>query len=398
MNDSSASKHRPRFPLRPPEALLSVVSVLAGVFLPAFCFLLAAGGSPDAPDWQSGQYDDYASLLLGGNTTWVFYPFLAYSVLCLFIAVAHPATASRRFVIRLGVYSGVILALQYTIVLGMVLLDVHYLKTWRAITNAFLGIPLLSLVSVAVPAVGWLLLWIIVRLWQRHPRAMGLLLAAAVLLLMGMTLAVGISDAMGGDLGELLGPIVLAPFGLLIFGSLISAPTWAAAVYAYQSVRLLTLKGSRLQIKLWQFLAVFFWIAAYLAAWRAAILLALEAYAQLPVEPPDDCYIATAAARGHPRFVGSHEVACRDGSTRRVNLQLAYFKCGELVLRVVAPRFHRAIRRIYDAMGPLLSRLLLHKVAADITYLAFKPLEWTTRLFLRAAVGDLEPLARRMYG
>jgi hypothetical protein len=390
--------HHPRVPIRPPEALLSFACLLAGVFLPAVCFLLAAGGSPDPPEWQSGQYDDYASLLLGGNTTWVFYPFLAYSVLCLLIALTQPATASRHFFVRLGVGSGVILALHYVFVLGMVLLDIHDLNTWRLIAWTFLGIPFLSLVAVAVPVVVWLLLWIMIHLWQRHPQTMGLLVAAVVFLVIGMAIAVGISDARGGELGELLGPVMFAPLGLLMVGPLVSAPTWAAAVYAYQSVRLARLKGGRFQVKLWQFLVVFSWIAAYFAAWRAAIALALEAYAQLPVEPPDNCYIATAAARGHPRFVGSREVECRDGSTRRVNLQLAYFKCGEVILKAVTPRLHLAIRRIYDAVGPRLSRLLLHKAAADIAYLALKPLEWATRILLRVVVCDPESLARRIYG
>ncbi len=388
----------PRFPIWPPEVLLSFASLLAGILLPAICFLIGAGGFPDAAEWQSGQFDDYASLFLGGNTTWVFYPFLAYSMSCLLIALAHPTTAGRHFFVRLGVGSGVILALHYVVVLGMVLLNIHDWYTWGSIAKTVLGIPLLSLVAVAVPVVGWLLLWIIVRLSQRHPQATHPLLAAVAFFVMVMAVAVGISNAWGGQLGKLLGPIVFAPLGLLLVGPLVSAPTWAAAVYAYQYARLLRLNGDRFQLKLWQFFVVFSWIAAYFATWRAAILLALEAYAQLPVEPPDRCYIATAASRGHPRLVGSREVACRDGTTRRVNLQLAYFKCGELVLKAVTPRLHRAIRRIYDAVGPRLARLLLHKAAADVAYLALKPLEWATRCFLRVFVGAPESLAQKMYG
>ena len=103
---------------------------------------------------------------------------------------------------------------------------------------------------------------------------MGLCLAAVVVLVSGMVAIGAISTVMGLGPGRLLGEIVFAPLGLFIFGSLISAPTWAAAAYAYQSVRLVRRKGSRFQIALWQFLAVFTWIAAWLAAWRAAILLA----------------------------------------------------------------------------------------------------------------------------
>jgi hypothetical protein len=368
------------------------------VLLPVFCFLIAAGGSPDAPDWQSGQYDDYVSLLLAGNTTWVFYPFLAYSMVCLLIVMFRPETGNRYFLVRFGVYSGVILALHYVFVLGVVLLDVHDLTSWRSIAKIVLGIPMLSLVAVAVPTVGWLLVWVVVRLWQRYPRVVLQLLLASVLFGMVMIVAVCIFDATGRTLGDVpVSAVVFGPVFLLIIGSLASAPTWAAAVYAYQSVRLLKLRASQLQVKLWQFLAIFTWIAAYLAAWRAAIMLMLEAYAQLPVEPPDDCYIATAAARGHRRVVGSREIVRRDGSIRRVNLQLAYFKCGELALQATVPQLHWTVRRVYDTLGPHLGRLIVHPAVADLAYLALKPLEWLTRLALVSLLGDVSPTVRKMY-
>jgi hypothetical protein len=145
-------------------------------------------------------------------------------------------------------------------------------------------------------------------------------------------------------------------------------------------------------------LIVFTWIAAYLAAWRAAVVLMLQAYAKLPTEPPGDCYIATAAAGGHGRLVGSRRVLCRNGSTRRVNLQLAYFKCGELVFQAMLPGLHQIVRRVYDTLGPYLARLLVHPVVADAAYLALKPLEWLTRAVLTVLIGDISSIAQRMYG
>jgi hypothetical protein len=122
-----------------------------------------------------------------------------------------------------------------------------------------------------------------------------------------------------------------------------------------------------------------------------------EAYARLPVEQPEDCYIATAAARGHQRFVGAWEIVCRDGSIRRVNLQLAYFKCAELAVKATAPQLHRTIRGVYDTMGPKLANRLAHPVAADLAYLGLKPLEWLTRLALACLVGNMSSIARKMY-
>jgi hypothetical protein len=257
------------------------------------------------------------------------------------------------------------------------------------------GVPLLSLVAVAVPIVGWLLLWGVIRLWQSAPEILAMV--ACVSVGMGLTAAFAVAGTTHMHPIESLWMVPMGLLALSVLGSFVAAPTWAAAVYAYQSMRLWKSQGGRLQLRLWQVLTVFTWLAAYLAAWRAAVVLMLQAYARLPTEPPGDCYIATAAARGHGRFVGSREVVCHDGSTRRVNPQLAYFKCGELVLKATVPRLHETIRRVYDMLGPRVARLLIHPLVADIAYLALKPLEWLTRVALAVLVGDTSPVAQEMY-
>jgi hypothetical protein len=351
-------------------------------------------GPPEEPQWQSGKFEDYAWLLLGGSRTWIFYPFLIYPVTCLLITVLRPQTASRYFLVRFGVYSGVVLAVQYVYVLGAAMQEVEDLNGWKSIATIALGIPLFSLVAVALPVVAWFLLCGAIRLWQSAPEI--LVMVACISVGLGLVATVVVAAATDMSLDMLL----MMPFGLfflLILGSFAAAPTWAAAVYTMQSIWLWRLRRGRFQLRLWQALAIFTWIAAYLAAWRAAVVLMLQAYAELPTEPPGDCYIATAAARGHGRIVGSREVVCRDGSIRRVNLQLAYFKCGELALQATAPQLHGILRSVYDALGPRVARLLVHPLIADAAYLALKPLEWPTRAVLAVLVGDVLPIARKMY-
>ena len=77
-------------------------------------------------------------------------------------------------------------------------------------------------------------------------------------------------------------------------------------------------------------------------------------YSKLPLEDPSGCYIATAAARGHPAIVKSWPVQLAGGKILQVNRQLAILKAGELALRALAPRLHCALRWIYDFVGPMI--------------------------------------------
>ncbi|MEK6234867.1 MAG: hypothetical protein N2C14_09155, partial [Planctomycetales bacterium] len=68
------------------------------------------------------------------------------------------------------------------------------------------------------------------------------------------------------------------------------------------------------QFSLAQIFCVTAWFGVYLAAWRQSVQLMLIEYSKLPTEPPG-CYVATAAAKGHARFVGARSTAFANGET-----------------------------------------------------------------------------------
>jgi hypothetical protein len=120
------------------------------------------------------------------------------------------------------------------------------------------------------------------------------------------------------------------------------------------------------------------WLASYAVAWKWSITNAVALYAALPTAAPG-CYIATAAASGHTKFVGSAPVRTADGSTFPANLQLRRLKCVELAVASICPVGHRFIRRIYDRIGPPLARLIApHPLLADLAFAILKPLELLT--------------------
>jgi hypothetical protein len=138
------------------------------------------------------------------------------------------------------------------------------------------------------------------------------------------------------------------------------------------------------------------WLAAYAAAWRFDILKMYELYAALPTEPPN-CYIATAAARGHPRFVQSWTVQRADGKSMQVNRQLQWLKCAELALVAVHPRLHSLLRRVYDVIGKRLARSIQNPLLADAAYLILKPWEWFAGLVLQTIIPEIDSISKKMY-
>lgn len=121
----------------------------------------------------------------------------------------------------------------------------------------------------------------------------------------------------------------------------------------------------------------------FVAAWYRALQRAVDAYDALPVEPPNDCYVATAATYGHRQLVGS--VTTRHGSP--VNAQLRQIKAGEIVIKLVAPGAHRSMRVIYDYVGPRIATRCTSPWAADAAFLLLLPFQVCARL-LTAALGQ----------
>ena len=303
--------------------------------------------------WQSGDIRDYAEILLSRPTI-PFWPLLIYSMVCLVLLLVDFNRWSARLAVRCGIYSGVLLAAQYFLVVGVALngLSLDRISAWGA-TTFFAAIA----VTVALVLFGGLAItpgrnrkWINV--------AVGVLLAG-----LGMT-----------------PPLFIF---VLFFGA-----AWTTGAYLLMTWWLLRRPrtGSG-QFELRQLFGVFGWVAAYCAAWRASYAWMLADYAKLPTDAPG-CYIATAAARGHRRFVASQPVRTAAGQSFLANDQLRYFKAAELALICAAPGIHRAVRAAYDRLGIPLARHLRHLWMADVAYLSLKPAEWLIRALLPRTARD----------
>jgi hypothetical protein len=343
-------------PLPVPESRWErVLYLLIVIGLPIICFTLS---DVLKPEWQSGKFSDYVTLMLLPGVSIFFFPFIAYAMLCMALLLIAPERFAPRFIVRFGIYTGTVLALQYSIL------------------TAGTDFIIISAVSSAILILGkWLL-----------GKLKSTLVAIGIFLLLFILAGIVTMVWRHIDLPQFL-------FFVLI-GILSASPFLCLAVAVLTSIKLLKLYETK-SFFFWRGMGLAAWLASYGLAWRFSVLKAIEVYQALPPAPPD-CYIATAAARGHKSIVQARPVALQSGLVW-VNPQLQYLKCAELALIALVPAIHRPLRRIYDLVGRALAHRLTNSFLADLAYLTLKPFEWLTRFVLKSLIPEIDMVARSLY-
>lgn len=324
------------------------------------------------PEWQDGKFSSYIALLLSSRTSWIFAPLIAYSSVSLLYLLSAPMKWAQQFWVRLGIYTGALLGLQFT-VLALLALDE---ALW------------LVLLIWAAPLIAWpILRWLSKKIGARW--TVLIVLVIAILLFVGYLVVTAIRD------GSFPPAYVFSTPLMLVLGSAVaSAPFWVLLSMSTTSYRLLRYYETR--FTLLRGLGVLAWLGGFAASWSLAIMRMLQLYSELPPQPPD-CYIATAAANGHPHFVGSREVTLANGAHLRVNAQLQRLKCAELALKATVPGLHKTLRFMYDAVGRPLARRMTNPFVADAAYLLLKPVELVAFYTLRKFVPEINILIGKLY-
>jgi len=340
--------------------------VLYGLFvivLPTFSFWAT---ELLKPEWQTGKLSDYMIVFLFPQASLLFFILLAYSIGSYVLLLVSPDQRSQSFFIRLGIYTGVLLALQYSIILLLYFVNG--------------STPLWILLSWILPPVySRLSVWVKSKWDLSRIELPAIILVTAIYLISG---AVNIK-------------FLMTPWIFLLVVLVAAAPFWSLLIAGQAAIWLL--KNHETKFTLLRGLGLAAWVAVYLAAWRFNILKMHELYAALPPQPPPDCYVATAAANGHPRFVGSWSVQRGDGKSMQVNKQLQLLKCAELALLATNPRLHKPLRKIYDVVGKSLARKIQNPFAADAAYLLLKPCEWMADMILRLMIPEIDLISSEMY-
>lgn len=318
------------------------------------------------PEWQTGELSAYVILLLSPEASLLFFILIAYAIVCYCLLLADTAHYVQLYAIRLGIYTGVLLAVQYTVLSGLF----FFTNVW----NSFYLLVL------------WLFPVFSPRIYTFSVNKWGAKTVNSVL------------GTVAGFVFLVSAVIMKSPLYPLLFvlaGLTVAAPFWCF---------LLLLRAAIWLFKHYKFSPTFprglgfaAWIAGYAAAWRFDILKMYELYAALPPQPPPDCYIATAAAQGHPQVVGSWLVQRTDGNYLWVNRQLQILKCAELALMAVQPRLHKTLRRSYDVVGKILATKMNNPFLADFAYLLLKPLDGFAHFVLHIIIPEIDLISKRMY-
>lgn len=334
---------------------------VAGIAVPATCWITSfATMDPPHPDWQSGKINDIAGLFLMGQVSFPMFLLMLYTMAALMLLLVNRDFFSRWFAVRLGIYTGLVIAAIFTVI--------------HAIGSEGLGI-MVGGATVVCGGGSTTALWWLVRKLRPKWTVIGLFSIAGIGVLIQLA-------AMVLDGPETL---IAAP-ATAWFLSITAGP--AVTFYAMLLMSIWLLRNGPTATPLVVLSGACAWGMTFLgSAWLTAIM-AMRQYASLPTEAPSKCYIATAAAKGHAGFVGA------DGDVP-VNRQLRVLKAGEILIRTFAPRAHGLMRAIYDWLGPKLAARIRGPLAADAAYVALKIFEWPTAMVLKAT--GLWPMAMRLY-
>jgi Family of unknown function (DUF6688) len=145
-------------------------------------------------------------------------------------------------------------------------------------------------------------------------------------------------------------------------------------VFAWYLIR--TIQVGR--VALVPFLAYLATLAGSIPLWIASVGWMKHIYRGLPDRAPE-CFVVTAAGRGHRQFVGPFFDIERHGCRRQANRQLVTLWELESLWRDRSPGSHAVFRRLYNTVGPVIAAQIRSPWLADTAYVAIKPVEIAAR-------------------
>ena len=328
-----------------------------GILVPVVCLMMMPRDAP-GNKWQSGELPAKLAHVLTGECGWPILPFLFFSMVSLSMVIRNETWAFSKPWVRLGIFSGVIVCGYYLLAFSFTVMGgIH------------------TLIGLLIGAIAWLLV-VHGSIWFL-PTMIYLFDSNAILrgiVIVGGTLLLTITCVSG---------VILLPLILILF---LSTPL-AFLSYLGVSIRIFKLHNPARRFTIAQLMVWVTWLVVFMSALRQTIELSFAKYAQLPLKPQPECYVATAVANGYPHIVGSESLPTTTGQPMVVNAQLATFKAAELTLRAISPNGHRVFRFFYDRIGPRAAKMLCGPLLATAAYLCLKPAEWLCRIALRMLMG-----------
>lgn len=300
-------------------------------------------------DWQNGQPLAWVSLATMPSVCLPLLPFLLAGWAAMAFAVFSPHQARETWFTWPGLASGFLMGLTYTAIVSVGLADGNP----ALVAGEFAR-------QVTIGGIGTCAAFACLAGFDLLPRASSLGLGAVMFLLCaGIVFAIVFSPA----------PLLAVP----ILGVPYAAPVSVGAFVAAGLVVWQTEPTSG-QSTRWALVAVACGLLIVLnaLAWLPTRLLAARAYARLPTQQPEYCFVATAARRSA-------------WSERTNHRQLRTLRAFESLLATRVPTGHKVLRQIYNDTGPCLASGIGSPQVAAVAWLALKPVEWLANLLIAFA-------------
>lgn len=286
-------------------------------------------------EWQTGKFGTYLQVFLSKDVFPLYYPFLALSVGSAIAYVFSLKQFKKNHIVTVGIYSGTFIATVLTILFFMS--SIQFLMF-------VVGSIIIAAIFVAVK---------VIDEFFTHRTFKKIVLLNCI----SYGLIVGILSLIT-DGSAAFGLLILSPFLISISGILLSLHVIQQNLPYTKSEH----------IRNWSIYGILF-----SGTTVAAIYRTFEMYSRLPKEPPQ-CYIATAAARGHRSLTGSIDQF--DANTRQsyvMNDQLVILKSGELIIKTLFPSIHKVFRTYYNNYGQRIARKIHNPFLADAVYISLIP-------------------------
>lgn len=355
-----------------------ILYLFSTILAPWGCLWIFANRQFGEAEWQDGKFSTYVDLTFSNEVWTLFAPFLFFSSVAMVLLLLKPQRFSQYMLVRLGIYSGAILAVHFSLQLALTS-ELFFVFVFGAV-----AIPILLIGSLTLFLFG-LFLYL---LWQHQPKSRRIFgLVGAVLALVVVLIALASPWFVVNSFFTL--------FVISLTSLLCALLTLCAPIALLTSGLLLTSQEIPKAKSLLFSLLGLGWIGGYAAAWYMAVNRVFDLYDQMPNQP--NCYIATASANAYPYVLRSVPMQTKTGELIQISRQLQILKAGELILLATAPYLHAFVRRHYDVIGKRLAARISHPLLATVSYLLLKPLEWTTFFFIKLVCPQQIPTLSRFY-
>lgn len=339
-----------RFIFKPiSDSLLRTLTILFVVIQPVIHLIITAQST--LVEWQSGKLHAYLGVFISHNILWIYTPFILFSIISALLFVYAPQRFGHRFIIHVGIYSGLFLSVFFTVIgVGSFANGITYIM--------LLGLGMFTLIILILKLIDTY----IGKKFTPHITTIITCIAYTAIVVTASILS--------------------QQTALIILLFIIPFVTISVGIFIVKKLKRYTTNSSvKNKTMSWILYDILFGATTYIAIQRMFF-----EYSKLPKNPPQ-CYIATAAAHGHAILTRStYHYDSNNNNYYAMNDQVIVLKSAELILKTLSPTIHTWLRKHYNNYGQRLAKKIHNPFIADIIYISLIPITLFMKILVKYTI------------